>query len=95
MQSLSDIRSSNYHRQEVVDLLDSFELLRDGKCLQTIPGTFIACGESSNFCSKMCQIKETLKMEARKFNSVSDPVNSLSLTINLLKVVEELLRPEA
>jgi hypothetical protein len=91
MQNLSNIRSSNCHRQEVVDLLDSFELLRDGKCLQTIPGTFIACSEGSNFCSKMCQIKETLKIEARKFNNVSDPVNSLSLSINFLKVIKELL----
>jgi hypothetical protein len=70
-------------------LAEDFELLRDGKCLGTIPGTFIACGEESNFCSKMCQIRDALKIEARKFPSVEKPGDNLSLTIVLLKIVKE------
>ena len=35
-------------------LVDPFELKNTEECLQTIPGTFIACGEDGNYCSQNC-----------------------------------------
>jgi len=58
--NLEDIRSSNCGRLEVLELCDAFEKLRDGICLEMIPGTFIMCGEGGNFCCQMCNLSKAL-----------------------------------
>lgn len=33
---------------------------RSGKCLDVIPGTFIACGDGGNYCSEACRLRAAL-----------------------------------
>ncbi len=56
MQNIEMIRSQNCNRDDVLELCDAFEKLRDGTCLEIIPGTVIICGEGGNFCSQMCSL---------------------------------------
>lgn len=41
--------------------LQANESLRMGECLDTIPNTFIMCGEGDNYCSAACRLLAALR----------------------------------
>lgn len=45
------------------------DLLREGKCLEVIPGTFVICGEGGNFCSEACLLRHKLYRAERIIES--------------------------
>lgn len=61
--------------------------LRNGKCLNIIPNTFIICGEALNpidpesqfnFCSALCQIKHLLNREIKDWEHIDSGFQALS-----------------
>jgi hypothetical protein len=63
---------------------------KHGTCLQVIPGTFIACGEGKNFCTRACWLESLLREAHRELSTIEAITVSPSDTDGLIDLVRRI-----